>query len=96
MSHSRSRKSSSSGGGRLSLLALGLFALVAVGTALGDGSGKSPSNRILGGQEVQKGEIPFLVSLSMKRSGRESLCGGAIIDQRHILTAAHCVTGMRA
>uniref|UniRef100_A0A6G1SMW2 Plasma kallikrein n=1 Tax=Aceria tosichella TaxID=561515 RepID=A0A6G1SMW2_9ACAR len=50
-------------------------------------------NKIMGGDVVKSGEFPFLVSLAIDRPGENNQCGGSIIDDRHIITAAHCVYG---
>lgn len=49
-------------------------------------------NRIVGGVKAEPGEFPFQVRLNIRSRRGSSLCGGVIIDQRHILTAAHCMT----
>lgn len=49
-------------------------------------------NRIVGGSKAEPGEFPFQVRLNIRSRRGSSLCGGVIIDQRHILTAAHCMT----
>lgn len=49
-------------------------------------------NRIVGGSKADPGEFPFQVRLNIRSLRGSSLCGGVIIDKRHILTAAHCVT----
>lgn len=49
-------------------------------------------NRIVGGTKADPGEFPFQVRLNIRSRRGSSLCGGVIIDQRHILTAAHCMT----
>lgn len=49
-------------------------------------------NRIVGGAKAEPGEFPFQVRLNIRSRRGSSLCGGVIIDQRHILTAAHCMT----
>lgn len=46
-------------------------------------------NRIVGGKETHANEYPWMVGLY--RNGNRLYCGGAIISERHILTAAHCV-----
>uniref|UniRef100_A0A6G1S4C0 Mite allergen Der p 3 n=1 Tax=Aceria tosichella TaxID=561515 RepID=A0A6G1S4C0_9ACAR len=43
-----------------------------------------------GGKPADPGEYPFLVGLA---HNDKHLCGGSIMDEYHILTAAHCLTG---
>ncbi|KAI4457880.1 polyserase-related [Holotrichia oblita] len=51
------------------------------------------TNRIIGGQPVlHRSQFPFQVSL---RYNAWPMCGASIIDNRHLLTAAHCVTDDR-
>ncbi|XP_055969875.1 serine protease 55-like [Sorex fumeus] len=45
-------------------------------------------SRIIRGSEVAVGEFPWQVSI---QGQHEHLCGGAILDERWVLTAAHCV-----
>lgn len=50
----------------------------------------SRNNRIVGGQEAVPHSHPYQVALLMSILGPlTSLCGGSIINQRTILTAAH-------
>lgn len=49
-------------------------------------------DRIVGGNKADPGEFPFQVRLNIRSRRGSSLCGGVIIDKRHILTAAHCMT----
>ncbi|PIO74994.1 hypothetical protein TELCIR_02984 [Teladorsagia circumcincta] len=42
-----------------------------------------------GGRHVRDGEYPWLVTIALKGIGNG--CSGALISQRHVLTAAHCV-----
>ncbi|GLD75258.1 chymotrypsinogen A-like protein [Lates japonicus] len=53
--------------------------------------GKAPRNtRIVGGQDTSPGSWPWQVIL-IKDNG--DLCGGSLINDQWVLTAAHCVTG---
>jgi len=51
--------------------------------------------KIVGGTVAQKNEYRFIAALlATDRTGRErQFCGGSLIDEYHILTAAHCVIG---
>ncbi|XP_034109750.1 serine protease 1-like [Drosophila albomicans] len=46
--------------------------------------------RIYGGEIAHKGQFPYIVSLAIKRVDGMFTCGGSIIDNNWILTAAHC------
>ena len=55
-------------------------------------------SRIVGGEEAPIGAYPWLALLgfSLRNSGTniQWKCGGAIIGDKYILTAAHCVTNL--
>ncbi|KAJ8943777.1 hypothetical protein NQ314_009656 [Rhamnusium bicolor] len=44
--------------------------------------------KIVGGQNAEKGEFPWLVSIT-RRGGH--FCGGTVINNRFIMTAGHCL-----
>lgn len=47
-------------------------------------------SRIVGGTDAVEGQVPYQVSL---RSGNVHFCGGSILNNRWILSAAHCTVG---
>ncbi|XP_029412254.1 plasma kallikrein isoform X2 [Nannospalax galili] len=50
--------------------------------------------RIVGGTNSSLGEWPWQVSLQVKLTTQNHLCGGSIIGRQWILTAAHCFDGI--
>ena len=53
--------------------------------------------RIVGGAEAPIGEYPWLALLGYTNDAgfRGWRCGGSLIGEQYILTAAHCVTGLQ-
>ncbi|KAL1124562.1 hypothetical protein AAG570_001186 [Ranatra chinensis] len=45
--------------------------------------------RIVGGKETLKNEYPLMAGV-MRKVKRSIVCGGTILTQKHVMTAAHC------
>jgi len=62
----------------------------------GKSCGVSPVNFIFGGEEAKQGQFPFMVSFVNKYGDYvENFCGGVLISSKHVLTAAHCFSGVK-
>ncbi|XP_052744044.1 CLIP domain-containing serine protease HP8-like [Bicyclus anynana] len=55
--------------------------------------GYSASDRIIGGRDAALGQFPWIVRLGYNTGDAELdwMCGGALLTDRHVVTAAHCV-----
>ncbi|CRL01849.1 CLUMA_CG015146, isoform A [Clunio marinus] len=46
--------------------------------------------KIAGGRPADPGEYPWMAALTSKKAASGAFCGGVLITDRHVLTAAHC------
>ncbi|XP_072929945.1 CLIP domain-containing serine protease HP8-like [Epargyreus clarus] len=56
--------------------------------------GYSAADRIIGGMNASLGQFPWIVRLGYTFQDDDEIdfmCGGALVSDRHVLTAAHCV-----
>lgn len=51
--------------------------------------------RIYGGEDADIDEFPWLAMLEYEnfRGERKFSCGGSLVNNRYVVTAAHCVVG---
>ncbi len=52
------------------------------------------ADRVVNGKEARPNEFPWQVAM-VRAGGYRVMCGGSIISDRHVLTAAHCTEGIK-
>ncbi|XP_044261229.1 transmembrane protease serine 9-like [Tribolium madens] len=50
-----------------------------------------PVPRIINGKKAEKGQFPWQVAIYVTQPGASNLCGGALLNEKWVLTAGHCV-----
>ena len=69
----------------------GFYCLLTIAPSTGCRCGRRQT-RIVGGTNARAGEFPWQVGL-VPRGGTRTFCGGSVINNRYVLTAAHCTAG---
>ncbi|XP_059141803.1 chymotrypsinogen B-like [Physella acuta] len=64
------------------------------GTKISHPDSLSRSTKIVGGHDAERGSNPWQVLLSLRRVNSSPICGGTILNEYWILTAAHCYRGV--
>uniref|UniRef100_A0A8C7VP37 Peptidase S1 domain-containing protein n=1 Tax=Oncorhynchus mykiss TaxID=8022 RepID=A0A8C7VP37_ONCMY len=69
---------------------MGFWGLLSVILLVQDAAGEARSS-IAGGKDAQKGSWPWIVYLSITDDTGSFSCGGSLLTEEWVLTAAHCV-----
>ncbi len=72
-------------------LTVSCFCLLLSSQALKAQDKPTPTPRVVGGQDTPISAIPFQVAIIFNGSNSDLNCGGALLSDQWIITAAHCV-----
>lgn len=61
----------------------------------GISSAKMQGGKIAGGMETEAKEYPWMAALITRRNSTSPFCGGTLVSDRHVLSAAHCTTRIK-
>lgn len=50
-----------------------------------------PNGRIAGGFEADRHQFPYMVGVVTHLTGGNGFCGGSLVSQHYVMTAAHCL-----
>jgi secreted trypsin-like serine protease len=78
--------------GAVAVLAIGVSAVA--GNGLADAKERPGLNKIVGGEPVAEDALPFMAHLTITADGGSFSCGGSLIREDVVLTAAHCIAGL--
>ena len=53
----------------------------------------APQLTIVGGEDAEDGEFPWQVQLRSSDGSRSLFCGGSVLNEEYVITAAHCCFG---
>ncbi|MEM7112424.1 MAG: serine protease [Chloroflexota bacterium] len=70
------------------ILSIGLWSQSTEAQEEGQGASNHFGQQIIGGEEADVGEWPWQIALY---AGSGQICGGSLIDERWVITAAHCI-----
>lgn len=52
-----------------------------------------PNGRIVGGSETARHQFPYQAGLLLHLEAGNGWCGGSLVSENYVMTAAHCIDG---